>query len=258
MAPSSQVDVQGKAPSSANGDLARYLLEKVCPQLPDPVQPSFIAAVEGGNIKSMPNRAMPPASAAKAGVFLIGDALNMRHPLTGGGMTVAIRDVEALVEALCHVDVTDVSAQASVKQAFYLKRREYSSTINVLANALHSVFSTPGMDPTRVDLREACFDYLQLGGVFSAGPVGLLSGLTPKPAVLATHFFMVAIYAAKNYLLPFPTPFSVVRMYKVLHVACQIIMPLLTQERATVLAAWPVRTAVKLIFPYRSPAVPAQ
>lgn len=41
-------------------------------------------------------------------------------------------------------------------------------------------------------MRQACFDYLSLGGIYSAGPISLLSGLNPKPSVLVMHFFMVS------------------------------------------------------------------
>ncbi|KAL9684842.1 hypothetical protein QQ045_022283 [Rhodiola kirilowii] len=41
--------------------------------------PSFIAAINKGNIKTMPNRSMP---AAPPGALLLGDSFNMRHPLT--------------------------------------------------------------------------------------------------------------------------------------------------------------------------------
>lgn len=40
-------------------------------------------------------------------------------------------------------------------------------------------------------MRSACFDYLALGGIYSSGPVSLLSGLNPRPSVLVMHFFMV-------------------------------------------------------------------
>jgi squalene monooxygenase len=36
---------------------------------------------------------MPSKERLIDGVLVIGDALNMRHPLTGGGMTVSLRDV---------------------------------------------------------------------------------------------------------------------------------------------------------------------
>lgn len=55
-------------------------------------------------------------------------------------------------------------------------------------------------------MREACFDYLSLGGVFSTGPVSLLSGLNPRPLSLVLHFFAVAIYGVGRLLLPFPSP----------------------------------------------------
>jgi squalene monooxygenase len=55
------------------------------------------------------------------------------------------------------------------------------------------------------EMRSACFDYLRLGGWYSAGPVSLLSGLNPRPSVLVMHFFAVAIFGVGRLLLPRPT-----------------------------------------------------
>ena len=46
-------------------------------------------------------------------------------------------------------------------------------------------------DKAHGEMRGACFDYLALGGIYSSGPVSLLSGLNPRPSVLVMHFFMV-------------------------------------------------------------------
>ncbi|THG05178.1 hypothetical protein TEA_006344 [Camellia sinensis var. sinensis] len=89
---------------------------------------------------------MPAAPYPTPGALLIGDAFNMRHPLTGGGMT----------------------------------------------GALYKVFCA-SPDQARKEMREACFDYLSLGGVCSTGPVALLSGLNPSPLSLILHFFAIAI-----------------------------------------------------------------
>ena len=50
-------------------------------------------AIQNGDIKSMPCSFLAAAPLEKPGVLLLGDALNMRHPLTGGGMSVALNDV---------------------------------------------------------------------------------------------------------------------------------------------------------------------
>lgn len=80
-----------------------------------------------------------------------------------------------------------------------------ASTINTLAGALYKVFCA-SPDRARKEMRQACFDYLSLGGVFSTGPVSLLSGLNPRPLSLVLHFFAVAVYGVGRLLVPFPSP----------------------------------------------------
>ena len=109
---------------------------------------------------------------------------------------------------------------------------------------LAQVFCYTG-EQAHEEMRSACFDYLRLGGMYSAGapgdttcsaalhasahmqclrvgssgtlpaatrppdlpagPVSLLSGLNPRPSVLVAHFFMVAVYGIGRLLLPRPT-----------------------------------------------------
>lgn len=85
------VDVAGAMPREAEGGLAAHLREKSAPQLPPLFRPAFLEAVARGDVKSMPNRTMPASNVHRQGALLLGDALNMRHPLTGGGMTVALK-----------------------------------------------------------------------------------------------------------------------------------------------------------------------
>ena len=155
------VDVIGKLPTGA---LQAYLCDKVMSQLPENLRSYFLKAVMEKAIKSMPSKYFPAKPPALRGALMIGDALNMRNPLTGGGMTVAIRDAETLAQCLADVDVAGDSYEYIEQQyaAFLQIRKGYSSTINVLANALHAVFSTPKGDATRQDIRTACYDYLVL------------------------------------------------------------------------------------------------
>ncbi|WCJ35602.1 squalene epoxidase 2 [Euphorbia peplus] len=225
------VDVPGqKVPSISNGEMASYLKNVVAPQVPPELHDSFLAAVDKGSIRTMPNRSMPAAPYPTPGALLMGDAFNMRHPLTGGGMTVALSDIVVLRNLLKPLhDLHDAPTLCRYLESFYTLRKPVASTINTLAGALHTVFSA-STDEARQEMRQACFDYLTLGGVFSTGPIALLSGLNPRPLSLVLHFFAVAIYGVGRLLLPFP---SVKRMWigaRLISGASGIIFPIIKAE----------------------------
>ncbi|KAJ7946872.1 Squalene monooxygenase [Quillaja saponaria] len=184
------VDVPGKkVPSIANGEMAHYLKTIVVPQVPSEVHAAFLAAVDKGNIRTMPNRSMPALPYPTPGALLMGDAFNMRHSLTGGGMTVALSDIALLRDLLRPLrNLHDASALCKYLESFNTLRKPVASTINTLAGAFYKVFCA-SPDPAREELRQACFDYLSLGGVFSSGLMALLSGLNPRPLSLVLHFF---------------------------------------------------------------------
>lgn len=71
--------------------------------------------------------------------------------------------------------------------------------------ALPPILSPPVDDNAHEEMRQACFDYLSLGGMYSAGPISLLSGLNPRPKILVMHFFMVALYGVGRLMRPRPT-----------------------------------------------------
>ncbi|XAR73023.1 squalene monooxygenase [Bertholletia excelsa] len=225
------VDVPGqKVPSVSNGDMAHYLNTVVAPQIPPELYNGFIAAIDKGNIRTMPNRSMPAAPYPTPGALLLGDAFNMRHPLTGGGMTVALSDIVVLRDLLRPLhDLHDASALCNYLESFYTLRKPVASTINTLAGALYKVFCA-SPDKARQEMRRACFDYLSLGGIFSNGPVSLLSGLNPRPLVLVLHFFAVAIYGVGRLMLPFPSPKRMWLGARLISGASGIIFPIIMSE----------------------------
>nr|AWK97814.1 squalene epoxidase [Tripterygium wilfordii] len=225
------VDVPGqKVPSISNGEMAKYLKTMVAPQLPPEVHDSFVAAVDKGNLRTMPNRSMPASPYHTPGALLMGDAFNMRHPLTGGGMTVALADIVVLRNLLRPLhDLNDAPTLCKYLESFYTLRKPVASTINTLAGALYKVFCA-SPDQARKEMREACFDYLSLGGVFAAGPVSLLSGLNPRPLSLVCHFFAVAVFGVGRLLLPFPSPKRIWIGARVITSASGIIFPIIKAE----------------------------
>lgn len=72
----------------------------------------------------MPNRSMPAAPYPTPGALLMGDAFNMRHPLTGGGMTVALSDIVVLRNLLEPLrDLKNADALCKYLESFYTLRK---------------------------------------------------------------------------------------------------------------------------------------
>lgn len=179
----------------ANG-IQTHILEHVLPQLPPALHQSIRTALENSRLRRMPNSFLPPVRQGspdgKKGVILIGDSWNMRHPLTGGGMTVALHDVVLLRGLLSHVDdLTDWECIRQVLHQWHWTRKPLSATVNILSVALYDLFGADGLSNSfyryqsilillRSDeeldiLRTGCFKYFELGGECINGPVSLLS-----------------------------------------------------------------------------------
>lgn len=179
------VDVKGKLPSVADGSLKRHILEDFVPHLPAVLHESIKTALETQRLRSMPNSFLPPSMQGVAksmcGAIIVGDAWNMRHPLTGGGMTVAFNDAVLLTEYLKIDDELPAGREglerwdviADRLKDWFWARKNLSGTVNVLSIALYDLFGGANEDLTV--LREGCFQYFELGGDCVAGPVGLLS-----------------------------------------------------------------------------------
>ncbi|KAG6915714.1 hypothetical protein DXG01_010272 [Tephrocybe rancida] len=185
------VDVKTPLPS----DLKAHILTNIVPQLPSSLHLPIQTALDKDRLRRMPNSFLPPVQqGSKPGVLLLGDAWNMRHPLTGGGMTVALNDVVQLRELLAPIEnLQNWKVVGNVVRDWHWSRKPLSSTINILSVALYDLFGAD--DEELAVLRTGCFKYFERGGECVNGPVSLLSGITPSPLLLAFHFFAVAFYS---------------------------------------------------------------
>uniref|UniRef100_A0A672SX72 Squalene monooxygenase n=1 Tax=Sinocyclocheilus grahami TaxID=75366 RepID=A0A672SX72_SINGR len=223
------VDIRGEMPR----DLMRYMMEKIYPQLPEHLKEPFMLALQNDRLRTMPASFLPPAPVNKQGVLLLGDAYNMRHPLTGGGMSVVLNDIHIWRDLLKNIpDLYDNTAVLQAKKKFHWERKSsHSFVVNVLAQALYELFAAT--DNSLHQLRKACFHYFKLGGECINGPIGLLSVLSPKPFTLIGHFFAVALYAiyfsfrSESWLT---IPRALVNSIAILYRACAVMFPLIYSE----------------------------
>ncbi|KAK7058664.1 Squalene epoxidase [Paramarasmius palmivorus] len=244
------IDVKAPLPS----DMKSHLLNNVIPELPSTVHIAALQAVKNDRLRRMPNSFLPSVMQAsdptlsKQGVILLGDAWNMRHPLTGGGMTVAFNDVVILRELLGAIDdLKDWNAVKGALHTWHWQRKPLASTVNILSVALYDLFGAD--DELLGVLRVGCFKYFERGGECIGGPVRLLSAITPSPMLLLYHFFAVAFYSVwvmfmharpvqyhpdEKPRLVAPSfaeyPALFFKMFAVIWKACVVVLPLVWSE----------------------------
>lgn len=109
----------------------------------DHLQEPFLNAVRNGPIKNMPNSFLPPEPNYRNGAMALGDAFNMRHPLTGGGMSVALHDIIIFRELVSNLkDLVDYESLLRVSKRLYGERKNsHSFVVNVLSMALYELFA---------------------------------------------------------------------------------------------------------------------
>lgn len=222
------IDFQGDQAPRMGEELKQHLLNVIGPNIPESAKPSYINAVNAGKYKVFPNHRLPATPIIKKGVVLLGDSLNMRHPLTGGGMTAAFSDCYNLGN--CLLEVKEWWNQQEIELAvkkFYDTKTELTGSINILADALYGVM-------TSQDLKEACYSYLHQGGLHASEPVSILSALSRDKDMLQRHFFAVAFHGANNIMRSKTGKKKFKRSYRMIGDAVKIISPLLLAEKPSI------------------------
>lgn len=185
------IDLPQELPVGQNKEILAYIRQTVAPQLPDSLQTPLEQALQEGSYHTMQNLVMDPEIPAWEGIMHLGDALSMRHPLTGGGMTVALHDAYCLTQLASPALLQPGPQQTKLLHTFYRKREPLAATVDMLSGALYQIFRSDS--PGLLLLRNAVMRYWQMGGMAVEGPMSLLAGLNANPFQLALHYLAVAL-----------------------------------------------------------------
>lgn len=219
------IDFKGEKPPRLGRDFKKFLLEKFEQAIPGSARSAFVAAVEEGKFKTFPNHRLPASPIKKERAVLLGDALNMRHPLTGGGMTAAFNDVLRLSDNLEHVsDFSNFRKLGKAIQKFYDTRHLGTQTTNILADGLYGVVYNP-------DLRKAFFEYVSRGDRYAEETCSILAGLNKDKKLLLNHFIAMARYGAQLKINAEKPGVVVTESITMVKDAIGIITPLLLSEK---------------------------
>jgi squalene monooxygenase len=202
--------------------LQAHLDANVTPYIPECMLGSYEHALQEGGFKVMPNHYMAAKPIIRKGAVMLGDALNMRHPLTGGGLTAVFSDIQILsthLLAMPDFDNTDLIHEKI--EAYYRDRQHANANLNILANALYGVMSNDL-------LKTAVFKYLQCGGANAQESIAILAGLNRNHYSLIKQFFCLAVFGA--YDLVRENSANLPKATKILSDALSIIKPLAKNE----------------------------
>ena len=125
-----------------------HIAERVLPIVPTSLQSSLHDALRAGRLRNMANSWMPATRIYTPGLVMLGDAANMRHPMTGAGMTVGIKDAILLSKLLSPEVVPSFQYTSNVLTKlgeFHWKRKYHSASLNFLAQTLYLLFASEGI-----------------------------------------------------------------------------------------------------------------
>ncbi|XP_043922159.1 squalene monooxygenase-like [Protopterus annectens] len=176
-------------------NLKDYIMENIYPRTPEVLKDPLLTALQNEHLKIIPARYLPAVAVNKPGVLILGEAYNIRHPFTGGGMSVILNDIKIWRELLQDIpDLYDNEKIFQAKQKFYwLRKKSCSFVVNTLAEVLHRLFTAS--DETQLLVRKALFCYCNLSEQHALGPVLLTTVLAPKPLALIKTLSTVILYA---------------------------------------------------------------
>ena len=202
--------------------LQAHLDANVTPYIPECMLNSYEQALQEGGFKVMPNHYMAAKPIIRKGAVMLGDALNMRHPLTGGGLTAVFSDIQILSSHLLAMpDFNNTDLIHEKIEAYYRDRQHANANLNILANALYGVMSNDL-------LKTAVFKYLQCGGANAQESIAILAGLNRNHYSLIKQFFCLAVFGA--YDLVRENSANLPKATKILSDALTIIKPLAKNE----------------------------
>ena len=175
------IDIPAGTPGARRD--ARYLWEAFGPRMPEGVGAALRRSLESDKILWATNRFLPRAGYGEGHVALVGDAVGFYHPLTASGITIAFKDVEALV--------------ASDDVAGYGRIREPRSYVpELLANALFQVFTRE--DESADAIRQAVYQVWRERPEERRRTMRLLGGDELRLPQFGGAFVQVALQAARD------------------------------------------------------------
>jgi len=170
----------GKGASQLRGFVSRAC----APALPEPLRGALLDALEREAPELCATHAITTRRCTAPGVALVGDAAGCAHPLTAGGMTIALNDIATLARELDRSPSTDVAlARYEARRYAFVRARE------VLVEVLYDLFRRD--DEGARALRRGLSRYWRSGRRARRASLSLLSGRDSRMSSFLAEYLAV-------------------------------------------------------------------
>lgn len=159
------------------------LYAAVAPALPAPMAKALAVSLKTRKPAWMETRFQTRTAYGRGNVALVGDAVGCTHPLTAVGISLGLKDVEALVDS---TDTED-----------YAQRRKARARVpEMLSNALYQVFTDSRYDARAI--RQSMFETWRSSAAERRRTMMLLAATDVRGRTFATSFFRIGFRAARK------------------------------------------------------------
>ncbi len=163
---------------------AAFVRERCAPCLPEPLRGAVLAALAKDEMELCATHAITTRRCSAPGVALVGDAGGCAHPLTAGGMTIALNDICTLADALDAGTTTAVALERYQERRYgFVRARE------ILVEALYDLFRRD--DDGAQALRRGLGRYWRSGRRARSASLSLLSGRDSRVTSFVAEYLAV-------------------------------------------------------------------
>ena len=162
---------------------ADALYSAVATALPTALAKALAVSLRARKPAWMETRFQTRTAYGREGVALVGDAVGCTHPLTAVGISLGLKDVQAVVES-------------SDAEDYARRQRSRSRVPEMLSNALYQVFTDRSDDA--VAIRRSMFHIWRTSAEERRRTMGLLAATDIRGSAFAASFFRIGFRAARR------------------------------------------------------------
>jgi len=170
-----------------------FIRTECMPNVPEPLRSAIGRAIVEAPPELCATHAITTRRCTSPGVALVGDSGGCAHPLTAGGMTIALNDISTLAEELDRTGTV-----ASALERYQDRRYGFVRAREIVVDVLYDLFRRD--DEGAKTLRQGLLRYWNSGPRARSASMSLLSGRESRISAFVAEYLAVVSASARGAL----------------------------------------------------------